>query len=170
MSEVYSVIGCSKQNVSYWALHAYSTQAKKSVYEVIRKSAEIFGLDDKASETLANSAGLSLEYKGGDIINALGYEGRKKQLCDRAIISERMLRLYKTKTPTKQTITALAVALDKSCAETDSILHRYGYCLSDSIIGDVVVKWYLTEYISDDKEILIFQINDTLSKMGVPLC
>lgn len=155
--------------MSYWAHHAYSTQSKKSVYEVIRKSAELFELDDESSEVLANSAGLSLEYKGGDIVKALGYEGKKILLCEKAMISDRMLRIYKTKTPTKQTITALAVTLGKSCDETDSILRRYGYCLSDSIIGDVVVKWYLTDHSPLDNDNMIFNINETLAKMCIPL-
>ena len=86
------------------------------------------------------------------------------------MVSERMLRRYRHEIPAKQTIIALAVVLGKSADETDSILRKYGYCLSDSIIGDVVVKWYLTkEQNETNEELLIFSINETLEKMGVPL-
>lgn len=38
------MLGCSKQNVSYWELHAQSTQAKKSIIEVIHKASDFLGL------------------------------------------------------------------------------------------------------------------------------
>ncbi len=129
----------------------------------------MFNLSAEESEALANSAGLSLEFEGGDLIKALGYHGKLTDLCRLAMISDRMLRLYKQKTPTKQTLTALAVVLNKNSDEIDKLLHKYGYCLSDSIIADVVVRWYLKEKKSNDDRLLIFSINETLEKMGVPL-
>lgn len=137
---------------------------------MIRKAIELFELSDTQAEALINSAGLSLEFEGGDIIEALGYKGKLRDLCRKAMVSERMLRRYRHEIPAKQTIIALAVVLGKSADETDSILRKYGYCLSDSIIGDVVVKWYLTiEQNETNEELLIFSINETLEKMGVPL-
>lgn len=38
------MLGCSKQNVSYWELHAQSTQTKKSIIEVIHKASDFLGL------------------------------------------------------------------------------------------------------------------------------
>lgn len=129
----------------------------------------MFKLSEAEAEALANSAGLSLKFEGGDLIEHLGYSGKKVILCKKAMISDRMLRLYCHKTPTKQTLIALAVSLDKSCGEVDDLLRKYGYCLSDSIIGDTVVKWYLTKYDRAANEMLLFTINDTLSRMGLPL-
>lgn len=169
LNEVYKMLGCSKQNISYWRMHSYSTQSKKSLYEIIRRAEFLFDLSAEESETLFNSAGLSLEFEGGDPVKVLGYHGKLTDLCRRAMISDRMLRLYKQKTPTKQTLTALAVVLNKNSGEIDELLHKYGYCLSDSIIADVVVKWYLKENKLNDGEILIFSINETLEKMGLPL-
>lgn len=169
LSDVYKMLGCTKQNVSYWSLHSYSTQAKKSLYSIIDKSAELFELTDDEKENLANSAGLSLQYAGGELIELLGYKGKKKKLCQRAMISERMLRLYKYETPTKQALIALAVSLDKTCDEIDELLHRYGYCLSDCVIGDLVVKWYLTEFTARINNSLILLINETLAEMSLPL-
>lgn len=166
LSEVYQKLGCSKQNISYWKNHSYSTQAKKSIYDVIRKAAEIFGLDDTSSESLANSAGLSLDFEGGDLVSHLGYKGCKTDLCKKAMISERMFWHYKTRIPTKEAILALTITLDKNCGEIDLLLHKYGYCLSDSIITDVVVRWNLVNYHSTS---YLDEINSILSNMGLPL-
>lgn len=95
LCEVYSLLGCSKQNVSYWDLHGDSTQSKHSVLSVIRQAAKLFELSGDDAEALANSAGLSLMFEGGDLIEYLGYKGRKCDLCRGAVISERMLRYYK---------------------------------------------------------------------------
>lgn len=140
------------------------------MYAVLKRAEELFELSDVQAEALANSAGLSLQFEGGDLIETLGYNGKMRELCRKAMVSERMLRLYRHKTPAKQTIIALAVILGKSASETDTLLHKYGYCLSDSIVGDVVVKWYLTtEHSKMNEELLIFSINETLEKMGVSL-
>lgn len=169
MAEVYALLGCTKQSISYWAMHAYSTQPKKSVYGVISRAAELFALSVEEAEALANSAGLSLQYQGGDLVESLGYQGKRTELCSRAMISERMLRLYKTRIPTKETLLALAVTLCNDCAEIDTVLHRYGYCLSDSIVGDLVVRWYVTNNGDCVDGRLIYPINETLSDMGLPL-
>lgn len=137
---------------------------------MIRKAAEVFVLDDEKAELLANSAGLSLHYEGGYIINVLGYNGKLKALCDKAVLSERMLRRYKTETPTKQAIIALCVVLNKPIDEINRILKRYGYCLSDSIATDVVVKWHICHSTNKaNGEKLIFEINEVIEKMGFPM-
>ena len=137
---------------------------------MICKASEIFGLDDEKAESLANSAGLSLHYEGGNIINVLGYKGKLKPLCDKAILSERMLRRYKTETPTKQAIIALCVVLNKPIDEINLILKRYGYCLSDSIAADAVVKWHICHSPNrTNGELLIFEINEVIEKMGLPM-
>ncbi len=137
---------------------------------MIDQAKHIFKLSDTETEVLANSAGLSLQYKGGYIIDILGYQGKLRTLCSNAMVSDRMLRLYKKETPTKQVILALCVVLDKNINEINEILHKYGYCLSNSIISDVVVKWYIkTNSGKVSGKRLIFSINETLEKMGVPL-
>lgn len=169
MAEVYQLIGCSKQNISYWSHHSYSTQSRKSVIKVIENAREIFALQEHEAEALANSAGLSLNYEGGDLLKYLNYYGKIITLSENAMISERMLRLYRHKTPTKQTLTALEVALGKRSEELERLLHKYGYCLSDSIISDVVVKWYLNDYNIGSDNSVLYTINDVLSQMGLPL-
>ncbi len=129
----------------------------------------MFGLSDREAEVLANSAGLSLQYQGGDLLEALGYKGKRTELCQRAMISERMLRRYKAQVPTKETLLALAVTLCRTSGEIDMLLHKYGYCLSESNVGDLVVRWYVTNYGNCENAALLFSINETLADMCLPL-
>ena len=133
-------------------------------------ASKILGLDKVTAEELANSAGLSNEYIGGPLIDNLGYSGKIIELCRKAMISDRMLRIYNHKHPTKQTVIALAIAANKSCDEIDSLLHKYGYCLSDSVVSDVVIKWHINHYkAASNSTQMLDEINDTLEKMGLPL-
>ena len=95
LSDVYALLGCSKQNVSYWEAHCDSTQSKSSVYSVIRSAAVLFNLNETEAEQLANSAGLSLCFEGGELLKQLGYKGKPCAVSRDAAISERMLRHYK---------------------------------------------------------------------------
>lgn len=95
LSDVYMLLGCSKQNISYWEAHCDSTQSRNSVYSVIRRAAELFKLNESEAEKLANSAGLSLCFEGGELLKQLGYKGKPCTISNAAAISERMLRHYK---------------------------------------------------------------------------
>lgn len=95
LSDIYSMLKCSKQNVSYWEIHCDSTQSRNSILRVVRSAQEIFELTDIEAETLANSAGLSLDFEGGSLIENLKYQGKLCELGANAMISERMLRHYK---------------------------------------------------------------------------
>lgn len=97
LNEVYSRLGCSKQNVSYWETHCDSTQSGRTILRVVRVAKELFILTDDEAEKLANSAGLSLNYEGGNLIEILNYSGKVCDLSSNALISERMLRYYKKK-------------------------------------------------------------------------
>ncbi len=162
-------MGCSKQNISYWELHRESTQFKKSVYNVIHNAAVLFNLSDIDAEALANSAGLSLSYEGGALLKNLKYSGKPKDLCDSAVISDRMLRYYKYKTPTKQALLAITIALNMDRPEIEDILRKYGYCLSESIAADAVIRWFLNSHSKTRGRKLLELINYTLDKMGLPL-
>ncbi len=95
LSEIYNILGCSKQSVSYWEIHCDSTQSGSSILRVVRRAGELFGLTDDETEKLANSAGLSLYFEGGDLIKTLKYGGKVSELSANSLISERMLRNYK---------------------------------------------------------------------------
>lgn len=137
---------------------------------MIHNAAELFGLEDGQAEALANSAGLSLESRTGSLLGRLGYSGKPKDICAAAGISERMLRNYKSKTPTKQALLAIVIALNFSVSEIDEILRSYGYCLSESLAGDAVVKWFVNNSRQNKNgSALLDEINDVLEKMGLPL-
>lgn len=123
------------------------------------------------SELLANSAGLSLHFETVDLMEYLGYHGTRRGLCERAMISERMLRYYKEKIPTKQALLALAVSLDMQVDEIDKLLRKYGYCLSPSIAEDMVIRWYISSQGRKDRREreLLFEINEVLEHMKLPL-
>lgn len=95
LSEIYSMLGCSKQNVSYWEIHCDSTQSGNSILRVVHNARGLFGLTDGEMEKLANSAGLSLYAVGGSLMETLKYNGKICELSVNASISERMLRHYK---------------------------------------------------------------------------
>lgn len=95
LNEVYSKLGCSKQNISYWEIHCDSTQSGNSILRVIRGAYELFGLTEADAEKLANRAGLSLYAEGGDLVETLKYHGKLCELSANAMVSERMLRHYK---------------------------------------------------------------------------
>lgn len=161
------MLGCSKQNVSYWELHSDSTQSKSSIYKVIRSAAELFMLSRSDTEMLANSIGLSMNYVGGNLFDHLKFSGKHTELCANAMISERMLRYYKNTTPTKQALTAIAVALNYSIPDIEDLLGKYGYCLSESVAADAVVRWYIAYGTIGANS--LYEINETLEKMGLPL-
>lgn len=131
----------------------------------------MFGLSLGQSELLANSAGLSLQCETVNLIEALGYQGNIRTLCERSMISERMFRYYKVKCPSKQALLALTLSLEMNEEAVDELLRKYGYCLSASIAGDVVVRWYIrqgSEKRKGGREVL-FEVNETLERMALPL-
>lgn len=148
----------------------YSTQSRASIINVIHKAEDLFGLDSGQAEALANSAGLSLNFNPGSLMEKLNYSGKPKELCSAAGISERMLRNYKSTVPTKQALLAILTVLNFSSADMDEPLRSYGYCLSESLAADAVVRWY-----ADNSRPryngagLLNEINDVLEKMGLPL-
>jgi O-acetyl-ADP-ribose deacetylase (regulator of RNase III) len=66
--------------------------------------------------------------------------------------------------PTKQTVLALAVALELSLDETQLLLQRAGFALSHADRRDVIVEFFIREGIYD-----VFQINEALFAFDQPL-
>jgi hypothetical protein len=165
------MLGCSKQNISYWGMHSYSTQLKKSIYRIINNSVALFELSDEEAELLANSAGLSIHPNDGNLYEFLNlhYKGKLKGLYENALISERMLRYYKKITPTKQALLAIAISLNCNLSEIDELLRKYGYCISCSVVADSVVGWFINNHSEKNRAELLLEINIVLDDMGLPL-
>ena len=64
---------------------------------------------------------------------------------------------------------AIVIALDFSVSDIDRILRSYGYCLSESLAADAVIKWYVNNSRHKSGARLLNEINDTLESMGLPL-
>ncbi|MCM1263466.1 MAG: hypothetical protein NC313_12180 [Butyrivibrio sp.] len=147
---------------------------KKLKYNVIRNAADLFGLDECAAETLANSGGLSLKERPDfnlHLVNLIREKSRHKKLYEYAQISERMFQRIKNgRKPTKESLIAIAVSLELGLDETKGLLNMAGYALSEAIAWDVVIKTLILELESTDNyEGALIRINDVLYDMGLPL-
>lgn len=63
---------------------------------------------------------------------------------------------------------AITLSLNLPFDEQKTILKKYGYCLSESVAADMVVKWFVTNRKKEDTKIL-YGVNEVLEEMGLPL-
>lgn len=86
----------------------------------------------------------------------------KKANIDRKLFAK--IRRGKGYMPSKRTILALAIALELNLEETDALLAKAGYTLSNSIMRDVIVQYFILHGQYD-----IYTINEVLFSYDQPL-
>lgn len=148
---------------------------KKFKQTVILNAQSLFGLSVRETEELANKAGLTLERRETfqECFNLLKkkYENKSQLSYQNANISERMFQYIKNdRNPTKETVLAIAAAMDMELEDTKRLLKSAGYVLSKSVPSDMVILWLLSNNDPNQNTIpVLFQINETLYALDMPL-
>lgn len=143
--------------------------------KIIVNAKKLFELSDRQTEELANKAGLTLERQEAFPyclkLLRTKYEKKSRLFYKTANISERMYQyINNDRNPTKQTVLAIAAAMDMNLEDTRRLLKSAGYVLSKSVPSDAVILWLLSGNESNQSTIpLLFQINEILYALDMPL-
>lgn len=92
---------------------------------------------------------------------------KESEVYRKACIDRR--HFYKIKknadySPNKKTVVAFALALELSLVETSQLLNSAGYALSESLIFDIIIAYFIENEMYD-----IYEINQTLYHYKLPV-
>lgn len=98
-----------------------------------------------------------IEAKGQDAV----------QVYKRANIDRKLFSKIKTNPdylPSKKTVLALAIALELNLDETQALLKKAGFTLSDSILSDVIIEFFIThgKYELDEINAALYAYNQSI--------
>lgn len=134
--------------------------------ENVTKSGKKLGSDNKVTlDQLMNDIGDSFQDKLISYIDESGMtdvEVYKKANIDRKLFSK--IRSNPMYHPRKQTVLALAIALQLNIEQTVDLLTSAEYALSPGSKGDLIVKYFIEHEIFD-----IMTINFALDEYGQPI-
>ena len=134
--------------------------------ENVTKSGKKLGSDNKVTlDQLMNDIGDSFQDKLFSYIDESGMtdvEVYKKANIDRKLFSK--IRSNPMYHPRKQTVLALAIALQLNIEQTVDLLTSAEYALSPGSKGDLIVKYFIEHEIFD-----IMTINFALDEYGQPV-
>lgn len=134
--------------------------------ENVTKSGKKLGSDNKVTlDQLMNNIGDSFQDKLFSYIDESGMtdvEVYKKANIDRKLFSK--IRSNPMYHPRKQTVLALAIALQLNIEQTVDLLTSAEYALSPGSKGDLIVKYFIEHEIFD-----IMTINFALDEYGQPI-
>ena len=174
-------LGIKHQYVSRWRKDVSGTLTKNQLkHNAIQRAGELFDLSPIETEALANSAGLSLHSlsnaDGGNgfvaYFNGLldKYQGKIKELCELACVSERMFRyIRKGEHIRKEPLVALLLTMGVCINIMQNCLKKAGYVLSRSIPTDTVVLWLIENEPKMRAYNPVNFTNEILYSLGLPL-